>query len=76
MTVFSNLGFVGIMGLLEPILFVVYPAVIMLTLVNVLYKLISFRPARAPVFATIIIVRHIGVSKIIENLRGGVSRVE
>lgn len=55
MIVFSNLGFAGIMNFLEPILFVVYPAVIMLAIVNVLYKLTGFRPVRTPVFATIII---------------------
>lgn len=47
----STLNFTGIVQLLAPILEVCYPALILLTICNVLYKLYNFQPVKAPVFA-------------------------
>jgi LIVCS family branched-chain amino acid:cation transporter len=46
----ANLNFNGIVTLLTPVLHVCYPALIMLSLVNILYKLYHFKPVKVPVF--------------------------
>lgn len=51
---FANLGFDGIMKLLVPILNVGYPALIVLTIMNIAYKLFGIRMVKIPVFATLI----------------------
>lgn len=45
----STLHFTGIAAFLEPILQVCYPALIMLSLLNIAYKLYNFRPVKLPV---------------------------
>ncbi len=51
----STLDFAGIMKFLEPVLFVIYPALIMLAVVNFLNKAIGFKPVKGPVLATFIV---------------------
>jgi branched-chain amino acid:cation transporter, LIVCS family len=52
---FSNLGFMGIMSVAIPILMVCYPVLIVLTLLNLAYKLFGFKPVKIPVLITFII---------------------
>lgn len=49
---FSNLGFTAIMKFLGPIMAICYPAIIVLTICNILYKLYGFPYVKAPVYAT------------------------
>jgi LIVCS family branched-chain amino acid:cation transporter len=46
---FSNLGFDGICNLVVPIVNVCYPALILLTFLNLFYKLYNFKTIKAPV---------------------------
>lgn len=52
--VFTNLGFSGIMMFLHPILELVYPAIVVLTIVNILYKLWGFRYIKLPFYGTLL----------------------
>jgi len=45
----STLHFTGIIKILGPILEVCYPALILLSFLNILYKLLGFRPVKMPV---------------------------
>lgn len=45
----SNLNFSGIMNFLSPILIVCYPALIVLSAINLMYKLYGFKPVMVPV---------------------------
>jgi LIVCS family branched-chain amino acid:cation transporter len=47
----STLSFSGIAQILLPILHVCYPALIVLSLLNIFYKLYNFKPVKIPVFA-------------------------
>lgn len=49
---FSNLGFKQIMEYLHPIVAVCYPAIIVLALCNILYKLFGFTWVKTPVYFT------------------------
>ena len=49
---FSNIGFSGIMRLIVPILFVCYPALIVLAVLNIAYKLWDVQLVKVPVFGT------------------------
>jgi len=49
-TIFANLGFSGIAAFLGPILQVVYPGLILLTLLNLLHSLYGYRLVKWPVF--------------------------
>lgn len=51
---FANLGFSGIMRLLVPVLNVGYPAIIVLTIMNIAYKLYDVKMVKTPVFITLI----------------------
>lgn len=51
----STLHFEGIMNYLQPILIICYPALIMLSFVNLLYKLYGFDYVKIPVAATLLI---------------------
>ena len=51
---FSTLGFTAIMGFLHPIMDICYPAIIVLTICNILYKLVGFPYVKVPFYATII----------------------
>lgn len=46
----SNLGFMGICNLIAPALYVCYPALITLTIVNILHKMYDFKPIKWPVY--------------------------
>lgn len=48
----STLEFKGIAAFLEPILQIWYPALIVLSLCNLLHKLTGFKPVKGPVYAT------------------------
>jgi branched-chain amino acid:cation transporter, LIVCS family len=49
-TLFANMGFSGIAAFLGPILQVVYPGLILLTILNLLHVLYGYRMAKLPVF--------------------------
>ncbi|MBS0652582.1 MAG: branched-chain amino acid transport system II carrier protein [Verrucomicrobia bacterium] len=49
-TVFANLGFSGIAAFLGPILQVVYPGLILLTVLNLFHALYGYRMVKLPVF--------------------------
>lgn len=53
--IFSNLGFAGIMSFLHPIMAVCYPAIIVLTVCNILYKIYGFPYVKVPVYATFMV---------------------
>lgn len=49
-TLFANLGFGGIAAFLGPILQIVYPGLILLTLLNLFHALYGYRMVKSPVF--------------------------
>lgn len=51
----STLHFNGIAAFLAPILYVAYPALIVLTILNILYKIYGFQPVKSLVLATFVI---------------------
>ncbi len=51
---FTNLGFAAIMAFLHPIMSVCYPAIIVLTICNILYKLYGFPYVKVPVYVTFV----------------------
>lgn len=53
--IFSNLGFAKLMVILHPIVSVCYPAIIVLALCNLLYKLWGFPWVKTPVYATFLV---------------------
>jgi branched-chain amino acid:cation transporter, LIVCS family len=50
----STLEFNGIVKLLAPILQICYPALILLTVLNIAYKLFHFKPVKVPVLVVFI----------------------
>jgi len=48
----STLNFTGIAHILAPILQVCYPGLIVLSVLNIMYKLYNFKPVKVPVFTT------------------------
>lgn len=50
---FSNLGFEGIMNFVGPILEICYPAIIVLAICNILYKLYGFGWVKTPFYITL-----------------------
>lgn len=51
--IFANLGFEGIMKTIEPIVLICYPALIILTMLNIAYKLWGFKPIKIPFYLTL-----------------------
>lgn len=51
----TNLGFAQLMDLIVPVITACYPALIVLSIVNIAHKLFGFRFVKVPVFATLII---------------------
>lgn len=49
---FANLGFGGILAFLGPVLMVVYPGLILLSILNILHSLYGFRMVKMPVILT------------------------
>lgn len=45
---FTNLGFSKLMTIIHPVVMVCYPAIIILTICNILYKLFGFKPVKIP----------------------------
>lgn len=52
---FTNMGFSKIMGFLGPIVTAVYPAIIVLTICNILHKLYGFKSIKLPFYAVLLI---------------------
>jgi len=52
---FSNIGFDGLMTFIVPIISICYPAIIVLTVCNVLYKLFGFNYVKIPFFGTLLL---------------------
>jgi LIVCS family branched-chain amino acid:cation transporter len=52
---FANLGFDGIMNAILPFILISYPAMIVLAVLNVAYKLFNFKPVRIPVYITLLL---------------------
>ena len=52
-TIFANLGFAGVMKIIIPMVVICYPALIVLTITNILYKLFDFKPVKTPFFITL-----------------------
>lgn len=46
----SNLGFSGIAKFLGPLLQVIYPGLILFSLLNIIYKMRAFKPVKTPVY--------------------------
>lgn len=53
--ILSNLGFETIMVFLHGVMIYCYPAIIVLTICNILYKLFGFKPVKLPVYGTLLI---------------------
>jgi LIVCS family branched-chain amino acid:cation transporter len=51
----ANLGFEGLVNLVAPLVELVYPAMIVLAICNIAYKLFGFRPVKVPFFVTLLI---------------------
>lgn len=51
----STFKFTGISAFLGPILQIYYPSLILLTLLNIAYKLYDFKPIKGPVFVTLVL---------------------
>lgn len=51
----SNLGFMGIIHFSKPILLIGYPVLIILTVLNLAYKLFDFKPVKVPVVVALVI---------------------
>ncbi len=62
-TVFANLGFRGIASFLGPILQIVYPGLIVLTILNLLHCFYGVRSVKLPVFLTLLGSAIIYISK-------------
>lgn len=62
----STLNFTGIIAFLAPILQVCYPSLIVLSLVNILYKLYHFKPVKWP-FYTVFVISLIGYSGLLSS---------
>lgn len=50
---FSNLGFAGLCQMIAPVLQVCYPALIVLTILNIAHKKFDFEPLKWPVYAVL-----------------------
>lgn len=53
--IFSTLNFTGLISFLAPILEVCYPALIVLSILNVAYQLFQFKPVKSPVLLTFLL---------------------
>lgn len=53
--IFSNLGFEGIMKIIHPMVLICYPAIIVLAVSNIAYKLFNFKVVKIPVFVTFVV---------------------
>ena len=51
----ANLGFATLMSLIVPVIVACYPALIVLSIVNIAHKLFGFRFVKTPVFATLLV---------------------
>lgn len=51
----ANLGFATLMSLIVPVIVACYPALIMLSMVNIAHKLFGFKFVKVPVFATLLV---------------------
>jgi LIVCS family branched-chain amino acid:cation transporter len=51
----ANLGFIRLMQIMKPAWFICYPAFIVLSIVNIAYKLYGFKYVKTPVFITLLL---------------------
>ena len=51
--IMSNFGFMGIMKFIHPLMALCYPAIIVLTVCNILYKLFGFKYVKMPFYLTL-----------------------
>lgn len=54
-SVLAKMGFDGLVTLVLPVIKICYPALIVLALCNIAYKLFGFKPVKAPFFVTLMI---------------------
>lgn len=66
--IMSNLGFSGIMYLVGPVIFTLYPALIVLALVNIAQVLYGFEWIKLPVFATFLLTLYLQFGEQIQAL--------
>ena len=52
----SALEFTGIIQILLPVLKVIYPSLLVLSLFNILHKIFDYKPVKFPVFTTASVV--------------------
>lgn len=52
----STLNFTGIASMLAPFLYVLYPALIVLSFLNIIYKIYHFKPVKIPFFSTLLLI--------------------
>ena len=52
----ASLGFSGIVSVLSPVLQVIYPALLALSLFNILHKVFNLKPVKVPVYAVFSVV--------------------
>ncbi len=62
--VFSTFGFSTIMGFLHPLMEIGYPAIIVLTICNILYKLFGFAYVKIPVYGTFLVMLGWKIAKV------------
>ncbi len=67
-TMVSNLGFAGIMQFAGPIIFTIYPALIVLAITSSLQVLIGFNMVKIPVFATFFLTLIVNQWECLKNL--------
>lgn len=53
--IMANLGFAGIMKMIAPVVIICYPALTVLSLVNIAHKIFGFKYIKIPVFTTLVI---------------------
>ena len=54
-TIFANLGFSNIMAVIHPVVAICYPAIIALTICNLMHKLVGFHRVKTPVYSIFLV---------------------
>lgn len=66
--VMANLGFAGIMKMISPVVITCYPALVMLSLLNIANKLFGFKYIKIPVFMTLALTIFLNYKDLIVSL--------
>lgn len=61
----SSLEFSGIVRVIAPILQICYPALLMLSIINIFHKLYRFQPVKVPVFSILLIAGYMVGAKLV-----------